>query len=137
MEGTVLLGTVNAAELFCSPRSVPRNTILSVQAVPSSFDLMAFALICIVSCETLDRQVCAFPNHVQSIEFTTGGHQSMCRNISKMIRRNGWHQRYISNVIAKGLNTFVNVIFKFFLFNKFSKNVKILFWLCHYGVLST
>jgi hypothetical protein len=27
----------------------------------------------------------AFPNHVQSIEFTTGGHQSSCRNGSRII----------------------------------------------------
>jgi hypothetical protein len=30
------------------------------------------ALTCTVNCGTLYRQVCAFPNHVQSIEFTTG-----------------------------------------------------------------
>ena len=62
----------------------------------------------------------AFPNHVQSIAFTTGG-QSRCRNISKMIKRNGRHLSYISRVITKSLNTFFNVIFTFFLFNKFAK----------------
>ena len=36
---------------------------------------LVFALICIVSCDTLYRQVCAFPNHVQSIEFTTSEHK--------------------------------------------------------------
>ena len=52
---------------------------------------LVFALIFIVSCETLYRQVCAFPHHLQSIEFTTGGLQSRCRNISKMIKRHGRH----------------------------------------------
>ena len=37
-----------------------------------------FALTCTVKCGMLYREVCAFPNHVQSIEFTTG------RNISRM-----------------------------------------------------
>ena len=39
---------------------------------------LAFALIYIVSYETLYRQVCAFPNHVQLIGFTTDGNISMC-----------------------------------------------------------
>ena len=33
------------------------------------------------------------------------------------------------------LNTYVNVIFQVFLLNKFAKMSKILFSLCHYGVL--
>ena len=37
---------------------------------------------------------------------------------------------------VKGLNTYVNVIFPFFLFNKFLNIFKILFLFCHYGVLS-
>ena len=44
-----------------------------------------------VNCGTLYRQVCAFPNHVQSIEFTTAGLQSSCRNISRMINGNRMH----------------------------------------------
>ena len=32
---------------------------------------LVFALTCTVNLVTLYRQVCAFPNHVQSIEFTT------------------------------------------------------------------
>jgi hypothetical protein len=35
---------------------------------------------------------------------------------------------------VKGLNTYVNVIFQFFLFNKFTDIIKILFSLCHYEV---
>ena len=49
---------------------------------------LVFALTCNVNCGTLYRQVCAFPNHVQSTEFTTGGLQSSWRNISRMINRN-------------------------------------------------
>jgi hypothetical protein len=47
-----------------------------------------FVLTCTVNCQTLYRHVCAFPNHVQSIECTTGGLQSSCRNISRMINGN-------------------------------------------------
>ena len=69
MEAIVLLGTFNAA----FPRSVPRPN--PVSELWGQFlrphGLVFFALTCIVSCETLYRQVCAFPNHVQSIEFTT------------------------------------------------------------------
>ena len=34
-----------------------------------------FSLTCTVNCGSLYRQVCAFPNHVQSIEITTDGLQ--------------------------------------------------------------
>ena len=52
---------------------------------------LVFALTCTVNCGTYYRQVCAFPNHVQSIEFTTSGLQSSCRNISRIINRNRMH----------------------------------------------
>jgi hypothetical protein len=66
------------------------------------------ALTSTVNCGTLYRRVCAFTNHVQSIEFTTGGHQSSCRNISRMINGN---RMQLSSI---------------------SKNM---FLFCHYGVL--
>jgi hypothetical protein len=53
-----------------------------------------------VNCGTLYRQVCAFPNHVQSIEFTIG------RNISRMINGNKMHLSSMSSLTAKGLNTY-------------------------------
>jgi hypothetical protein len=53
--------------------------------------VLVFALRCTVKCGTLYRQVCAFPNHVQTIEFTTDGLQSSCRNISRMINGNRMH----------------------------------------------
>ena len=86
------------------------------------------ALTCTVNCGTLYRQVCAFPNHVQSIEFTTGGLQSSCRNISRMINGNRMHLSSISSIIEKGLNTCVNKVFLFLFFYTFA------FSLCHYGV---
>jgi hypothetical protein len=43
-------------------------------------------------------------NHVQSIELTTGGLQSSCRNISRMINGNWMHLSSKSSLIAKGLN---------------------------------
>ena len=91
MEATVFLGTFNAAEMFCYPSpDLCLDTILCLSSTDNSFDLMAwfFALTCTVNCGTSYRRVCAFPNHVQSIEFTTGGLQSSCRNISRMINGN-------------------------------------------------
>ena len=91
------------------PRSVPRHN--PVSALYGQFlrpHGLVFALTCTVNCGTLYRQVCAFPNHVQSIEFTTGGLQSSCRNISRMINGNKMHLSSISSLIAKGLNTYVN-----------------------------
>ena len=41
---------------------------------------LVFALTCTVNCGTL-HSLCAFPNRVQSIEFTTNGLQLSCRNL--------------------------------------------------------
>ena len=54
MEATVFLGTFNATEMFWYPYS---DTILCRSSTDNSFDIMAW----------INRQVCAFPNHVQSI----------------------------------------------------------------------
>ena len=85
-----------------------QSCLWALQAVPSTF-----ALICIVSCETFYRQVCAFQNW---IEFTTGGLQS--------------------SVIAMGQNTCQCDISVFPLQNKFAQISRILFSLCLYRVLS-
>jgi hypothetical protein len=77
---------------------------------------LVFVLTCTVNCGILYRQVCAFPKHVQSIEFTTGYCQSSCRNISR-INGNRMHLSSISSLIAKGLNTYVNKVFLFFIIN--------------------
>ena len=94
MEATVFLGTFNAAEFFkiSFPISVlwhnPVSELYGQFLRPHG---LVFALKCTVNCGTLYRQVCAFPNHVQSIEFITGGLQSSCRNISRMIYGNKMH----------------------------------------------
>ena len=72
---------------------------------------LVFVLTCTVNWGTLYRQVCAFPNHVQSIEFTTGGLQSRCTNISRMINGNRMYLSSVLSVIAKGLHTYVNNVF--------------------------
>jgi hypothetical protein len=56
------------------PRSVSQhNPVLELYGQflrPHGF---VFALTWTVNCGILYRQVCAFPNHVQSIEMTSGG----------------------------------------------------------------
>jgi hypothetical protein len=74
---------------------------------------LILALICTVN---LYRQGWDFPNHVQSIEFTTGGLQSSCRNISRMINRNRIHLSSILRLKAKCLNTYANKVFLVFIF---------------------
>ena len=68
---------------------------------------LGYALTFTVNCGTLYGQVCAFPNDVQSFEFTTGGLQSSGRNISRMINGNKMHLSSTSSLIAKGLTTCV------------------------------
>ena len=88
-----------------------------------------FALTYTVNCGTVYRPVCAFPNHVQSIECTTGGLQSSYRNNSRMINRNRMHLSSISGLIAKCLFTYVNKVYLFFIFNTFANIYKNLFTL--------
>ena len=78
MEATVLLETFNSAERLCSAPLICASTqscLWALQAVPKPHGLV-FALISIATYESLYRQVCAFPNHVQSWKFSTGGHLS-------------------------------------------------------------
>ena len=119
----MFLGTFNAAEMFWyHSRDLYLDLILSRSSMDNSFNLMAWILLCTVNCGTLYRQVCAFPNHVKSIEFTTGGLQSSYR---KHLKDDEWKQDAPSSLIAKGLNIF-------YTFANISKN---LFSLCHFGVL--
>ena len=75
---------------------------------------MVFALHALSTVGPLYKQVCAFPNQVESIEFTTGGLQSSCRNISRMINGNRMHLSSMSSLIAKGLKTSVGIsVFNF------------------------
>ena len=79
MEATVLIGTFKAAEFFLypSPDLFLRQSCLGgLQTIPLTSCLvcaLTCTVYCTVNCGTLYRQVCAFPNHLQSIEFTTGG----------------------------------------------------------------
>lgn len=66
--------------VLCSSKN--HRTIVSLNSGHSAFDLIYdFTQIRIVICKISYSQVCVFPNHIQSFEFTTGG-QSWCRNIS-------------------------------------------------------
>ena len=93
------------------PRSVPRHNPVSELygqfLRPHGF---VFALTCTYNCGTLYRQVCAFPYHVQSIEFTSGGLQSSCRNISRMINGNRMYLSSISSLTTNGRKTYVNQV---------------------------
>ena len=108
---TLFFRTINAAEMFLVPfsRYMPRhNPLLDLYRQFLRPHGLVFALTCTVNCGTLYRQVCAFPHHVQSIEFTTGGLQSSCRNSSWMINGNRMHPSSISSLMAKDLNIIVN-----------------------------
>ena len=105
MVATVFLETFNSAEMFWYPSpDLCLDTILSRSSTDNSFNPMPcfFSLTCTVNCGTLYRQVCTFPNHVQSIEFTTSGFKSRCRNISRMINGSRMHLSLISSFIANG-----------------------------------
>ena len=127
MEATVFLGTFNGSDFFlvAFPRSVPRD--FPVSELYGQFlrpHGLFFALACTVNCGTLYRQVCAFPNHVKSIELTTGGLQSSCRSISRRINGNRMDPSSSSSLIVMGLNT-SRKLSKVFLF--FNNNKKIYF----------
>ena len=103
MNATVFLGTFNAAEMFCYP-----SPVLELYVQFLWHHGLVFALTCTGNCGTLYKQVCAFPNHVQSIELTTIG--SSCRNISTMINGIRIYLSSISSLIACDLNTYVNKV---------------------------
>ena len=104
LAGRPALGRVLVVRNLFHLRILPRHNPVSMLCRQSlQTHGLVVALICIVSCETLYRQVCDFPNHVQ----------------------------LISSVIAKGLNTEVNVIFQFFLFNVIYHTFQLLqSWYC-------
>ena len=95
-------------------------SLRALQAVPSTWVDgtlgWVFTLICMVSCETLYRPYMRFS---KSCPINWIYHRW---TPIKMIKRNGRHLSEISSVIAKGLNTYVNVIFQLFPFNTFAKN---------------
>ena len=106
-EATVFLGTFNVTEMFWYPSSdlcLDKNPVSELYGQLFRPHDFVFALTCTVNGGTLYRQVCAFPNHVQSIEFTTGGLQSSCRYIKDYQCKQDAPELNLS-FIAKGLNT--------------------------------
>ena len=84
METTVFLGTFNAVDIFWYPSpDLCLYTILFWSSMDNYFDLMTWVLLwhALSTVGPLYRQVFAFPNNVQSIEFATGGLQTSCGNI--------------------------------------------------------
>ena len=94
MEATVLLGTFNAADMFWYPSpDLCLDKILSRSSTDNFFDLRVWFLLWHALSTVgpyIDRCV-PFPNNVQSIEFKTGGLQSSCTNLSRMINGNRMH----------------------------------------------
>ena len=86
------------------PRSMPpHNSISEFYGQFLGLHGRVSAPIYTVNCGTLYRKVYFSLNHVQSIELATGGLQSSCRDISRMIKWNWVHLSSIWSVIAKGL----------------------------------
>ena len=130
------LGSSMLQKFFCTPRSVSRHNPVSglYGQLRRPHDLN-FALTCTVNGGTLYRQVCDFPNHVQSLEFTTGGLQSRCWNISRMM--NGNRMR-LSSISCHSKGSEYSFLlwgnFVIYLFINLQKCLN-LFSLCHNGVL--
>lgn len=64
-------------------RSAPLSPLWALKTLLPPCALVFFTSSCNVSWDTSHRQECAFPNHVQSAEFTPGRLQSRWRNTSK------------------------------------------------------
>ena len=102
--GHCVLGDLQCCQHFLVPfpRSMPQhNPVSELYGYFLRPHCLDFALTCTVNCGTLYKQVCAFLNHVLSVEFTTGGLQSSCRNISRMINGNRMHLSSISSLKAR------------------------------------
>jgi hypothetical protein len=91
---------------------------------------LVFALTCTVKCETLYQQVCVFQIMSNQLNLSQVDSNQI---VERMTNGNRMYLSSISNRIAKGLNTYVNKVFLFYIFNTFAKLSKILFSLCHYG----
>ena len=118
--GHCVLGKLQSCRNILEPFPRPvsqHNTVSDLSGQLLRHHGLVFALTCTVNFGIIYRQVCAFPNHVQSFEFTTGGLQSSFRNMSRMINGNRMHLSSNSSLIANGLNNYVNNVFLFlFLF---------------------
>ena len=102
------LAIFNAAEMFWYPS--PVSELYGQFLRPHG---LFFAQPCTVNCGTLYSQVCAFPNHVQSNEFTPGGLQWSYINIKDDQWKQDASELHLESH-SKG-NTYVNkVCFSFF-----------------------
>ena len=120
--GHCVLGDLQCCRHFLVPfpRFVPRhNPVSELYGQFLRPHGLFFSLTCTVNCGTfyIDRCV-PFQIMSNQIECTTGGLQSSCRNISCVINGTRMHLSSISSLIAKGLNSNVNKVFLFFIFNK-------------------
>ena len=111
-------------------RSVPQLSPVSELCMQFHELMSGFLLWCVLSAVITYRDRCmnTFPNHVQSIELTTGG---LSIKVQKQLKddQEKWSKATSHNsVITKGLNTYVNGIFKFFLLNTFANISKSLLW---------
>ena len=102
MEATVLIRTHQRCRHFSVPfpRSVPRyHPVLEVYRQFLGLHGLVCALTCTEKAPQFYRQVCAFPNHVQSTEFNISGLQLSCTNISRIISGNRMH---LSSILCHG-----------------------------------
>lgn len=87
----------------CALRHLQSSRDVSVpfpKFVPAWFVLWR-ALMCTAYCQTLYRQVCALPNHVQSTEFTTDGLQKLQQHLKGDQRKQDAPELY-SELCGKG-----------------------------------
>ena len=114
------------------PRSEPRhNPVSELYRQFLRPHGLVFDVTCTVNCGTLYRTG-AFPNHVQSSELVDS---NQVVETPQGISGNRIHLSSISSLMDKGLNTYINKPFQFFIWNTFANISKNLFLLCHYGVL--
>ena len=113
IEATVFLGTFNAADMFWYPfPDLCLDTILSWPIPPTSFlqPLLWHALSTVGP--YIDRCV---PFQIISNQLNLPQVDSNQVVETRMINGNRMHLSSISSLIAKGLNTYVNKVFQFFI----------------------
>ncbi len=119
---------------FCTlPQICASGAILSQRSTDNSLDFMAWFVLwhALLHVEPY-RQVFAFRNHVQSTQFTTGGLQSSCINISRMI--SGWTGCTWAQFWVSWQRLWI-LMYMCFFFYKLAKISNKLLSHCNYGVL--
>lgn len=123
-ETPVLLKAFKLHIYLCSHPLI--STILSLSAAGYSF-LPQFILFSFFW-DLIYRPMCDFPHQAQSVDFSTVGLQSRCRNISKMITRNG-KTLELNVSIRMSMGFFI-----FVLFDNFAHFSEILFHVVIIGI---